>query len=191
MRLDAYLAFKFVREGRGQSALIVGGAAVGVAVVIFLSALIDAVQRQIIAQTLDVLPHVVVHMPDERVRQRPEAAGVVSIAAIDRPAQRARSVEQWPAVMAALEGLKGTAGASPTVTGPAFASRGAANRSVTLLGIDPDRFARVIAIRPRIKRGALRLGGSDVVIGTELAKDLGVDSASPCASRRRPASRPA
>ncbi len=179
MRLDAFLAWKFLREGRGQSGLIVGGAAVGVAVVIFLTALIDAVQRQIIAQTLDVLPHIVVRMPDERVRALPEREGVAQVALVDRPAQRVHSVEQWPAVMTALEALPGTVCVSPTVTGPAFAGRGTASRSVTMLGVDPDRFSRVIAIRPRIKRGSLRLGGSDVVIGTELAKDLGVDVGAP------------
>ena len=179
MRLDAFLAWKFLREGRGQSALIVGGAAVGVAVVIFLTGLIDAVQRQIVAQTLDVLPHIVVKMPDERVRELPEKEGSATIATVDRPAQRVHSVEQWPAILRALEALPGTICVSPTVTGPAFAGRGTASRSVTMLGVDPDRFARVIAIQPRMKRGRLRLGGSDVVIGTELAKDLGVDVGEP------------
>jgi lipoprotein-releasing system permease protein len=178
VRLDLFLALRFLREGRGQSGLIVGGAAVGVAVVVFLSALIGAVQRQIIAQTLDVLPHIVVRMPDERTREVGPAEGV-SFAAVDQPAQRVHSVEQWPAIQRALEELPGVVASSPTVTGPAFASRGTASRSVTLLGVEPERFAKVITILPRIKRGQLRLGGNDVVVGVELAKELGVKLGDP------------
>jgi lipoprotein-releasing system permease protein len=63
---------------------------------------------------------------------------------------------------------------SATVTGPAFAVRGNAQRSVALFGVDAERFSRVIRIRDKIAAGALRVSGTEAVIGSELAGDLGV-----------------
>jgi lipoprotein-releasing system permease protein len=59
--------------------------------------------------------------------------------------------------------------------GPAFAVRGEANKAVTLVGIEPERYNRVIALDERITAGALRVGSGEVVIGIELARDLGAD----------------
>jgi lipoprotein-releasing system permease protein len=60
------------------------------------------------------------------------------------------------------------------VSGPAFAVRGTANKSVALLGVDPDRYERIVRIQDYMVQGRFRITGTDGVIGTELAKDLGV-----------------
>ena len=176
MHTDLFLAVKFVREGRAQSLLLVTAAAIGITVVFFLTALVVAVERTMIAQTLDVLPHIVVRRPDAVAKPSitTPGAGIIE-EQVYPPEQRVRSIENWPVVFAELEGLGGVSAVSPVASGPGVATRGAARRSVTVLGVEPDRFSAVITVRPRLRAGTLDLVGSEAVIGTELAADLGVE----------------
>ncbi len=64
--------------------------------------------------------------------------------------------------------------ASPMVSGPAFATRGSASKSVVLMGVDADRYRRIVKLDGDIVAGVFRIAGTDALIGTELAKDLGV-----------------
>lgn len=60
------IATKFLREGKAQSALILLGIGVGVAVIVFLTALIDGLQANTIERTLGTQAHIRVQPPDER-----------------------------------------------------------------------------------------------------------------------------
>jgi lipoprotein-releasing system permease protein len=64
---------------------------------------------------------------------------------------------------------------SPVAGGSALVVRGAASRAVTVTGIEPDAYFRIVDIGDKIVRGSARLTGTDILIGTELANDLGVD----------------
>ena len=87
---------------------------------------------------------------------------------------RVRSIEQWQQVLASIGTMPGVVAATPTAAGAAFASRGPATKSVTLRGIDPESFARVIEVVPKMKAGRFALEGAEAIIGTVLASDLGV-----------------
>ena len=87
---------RFLREGRSQSLLTILGAAVGVTVLVFLSALITGLEKRLIKQTLGTQAHIVVRPPDEVARpMRSDADGVVFAARVERTAQRARSIVGW------------------------------------------------------------------------------------------------
>lgn len=174
MRTDLFLAWRFLRDGRAQTWLLIAGATIGVSVVFFITALIDAVQTTMVAQTLDVLPHIVVRRPDEALRESATTDSVLEFPTVFKPAQRLRSLENWPALMAEFERTPGVIAVSPTATGPAMAIRATATRSVTLMGIEPTRFPKVISVLPRLRAGKWSLDGNQAVIGTELANDFGV-----------------
>src|SRR5512137_2776781 len=172
MRFEWFIAIRYLREGKAQTALVLGGATVGVAVLIFLTALISGLQRTLVAQTLSAQAHVFVKAPERVARPLPGP---------DRPADhvekvpdRIRSIEQWQQVMAALPAIPGVVAATPTAAGAAFASRGPATKSVALRGIEPESFARVIEILPRMRSGRFAMEGSEAIIGATLASDLGV-----------------
>ena len=59
------------------------------------------------------------------------------------------------------------------MSGPGFALRGDATKSVTITGIEPETYFDVIALPRRSSPGATNVGPLDIIIGTELAKDLG------------------
>jgi len=175
MPISWFLALRFLREGRMQSVLIVAGVSVGVAVMVFLSALIDGLQTSLVAQTLGTQAHVVVRPPDEVARplRRPEA-GVAIAARVEQTAQRARSIVGWQQVVTALAAMPGVTEVSPVVTGPAVALRGNATRAVVLYGVDPERFGRIYPVRQRMVAGRFDPTSTSCVIGRELAVDLGV-----------------
>jgi lipoprotein-releasing system permease protein len=64
--------------------------------------------------------------------------------------------------------------ASPAVTGSAVVVRGDVSRVIGLTGMIPDLYFRVVALPDKIVRGSTRLDGTDILIGTELAADLGI-----------------
>lgn len=174
MWIEWTLAVKFLREGRIQSALILVGIAVGVAVIVFLTALIVGLQHNIINRTLGTQAHIKVESPDEVNRVLPAGAGVVQLTLETRRAQRLRSINNWQQVRDALDVLPQVTAVSPVISGPAFARRGEAVESVALVGIDVERYSRVIPLGEDIIAGKLRVGAGDAVIGSQLARDLGV-----------------
>ena len=173
MPVSLFLALQFLREYRSQTALTVGAVAIGVAVMVFLSALITGLQTSLIERTLGTQAHIVVKPIEERARPLLESGELLRH--IERPAQRVRPIAEWQRVDGWLRADPEIVATSPTAIGDAFATQGSANRPVQILGVVPERFDQVIPVSQRMTRGAYRLEGAETVIGIELAADLGVD----------------
>ncbi len=175
MPFEWMVALRYLREGRAQSLLILAGVAVGVGVIVFLSALIGGLQDSLIQRTLGTQAHIVLKRPDEMPRALIDRDGAVGVTArVERPAQRLRSVLQWQQVMDRVGRVPGVTAVTPTVTGSAFARQGTANRAVLLRGVDPASFQRIIDIGARIVSGRFDVTAADAVIGVELAGALGL-----------------
>ena len=173
MPFEWIAALRFLQEGRMQSLLIIVGVGVGVAVIVFMSALLSGLQAKLVRRTLSSQAHIVL-LPAEEVA-RPQVAGEGALNRVQKQAQRLRSIDQWQQLRARLEGWPEIAAVSPVASGPAFAVRGDASKAVTLLGIDPGRYNRVVDLAGRLAAGELRVGAGETVIGIELAKDLGAE----------------
>jgi lipoprotein-releasing system permease protein len=171
---ELFVALRFLREGRAQTALILGGTTVGVAVIVFLTALIGGLQATLVEQTLSSQPHVVLKRPDREARVLPGAAREAVAATVEKAPERERSVEGWPEVLALVRAAPGVVAATPTASGPAFATRAEVSRSIALRGVEPESFEAVIQVRRKLIAGAFRPSGADAVIGSVLAKDLGL-----------------
>jgi len=76
-------------------------------------------------------------------------------------------------VRAEIERIPGVVGVTPIVSGPGFARRGDATKSVTITGIEIESYFEVIALPEKIISGRQDVGPLDIIIGVELAKDLG------------------
>ncbi|MEY2632033.1 MAG: hypothetical protein RIR00_687 [Pseudomonadota bacterium] len=163
-------ALRFLREGRTQTLLIIVGVGVGVAVIVFMSALLSGLQGNLIRRTLSSQAHIVLLPPEEVARPQGQGGSALNL---QKQAQRLRSIDQWQLLRSTLEGWPEIAAVSPVASGPAFAVRGEANKAVTVLGIEPEVYNRVIALRERLQAGELRVQAGEAVIGIELAKDLG------------------
>ncbi|MBS7349083.1 MAG: ABC transporter permease [Comamonas sp.] len=174
MWMQWLIATRFLREGKTQSLLILVGIAVGVAVLVFLTALVNGLQANIIERTLGTQAHIKIEPPQERNLIAPPPAGTVQLLLESQRAQRLRSINNWQQVRDLLEAMPALAAVSPLMAGPAFARRGEATVSVSLLGIDPPRYQRMVDVQSAIVQGQFRLHAQDALIGQQLAADLGL-----------------
>ena len=155
-----------------QTVLILAGVTGGVAVIIFLTTLISQLQVSIIDKTLGSQAHVVIRPPQaaNHTTLSPD-----STAAIIQPrAQRLRSVDQWTSVVQLAAQTPGVLAVSPMVSGAGFAVRADASQSIALMGVEPQAFQRIVRMAKYLRQGLFDVSGTNVVIGSELAKDLGI-----------------
>lgn len=168
---------RFLREGRLQSLFIICGAGIGVAVIVFMSALLDGMQANLFRRVLSSQAHIVLERPKEVARplqlMRP---GESALPTIQKPSQRLSSIDQWQKVRDAMLLRPDVLAVSPTVTGPAFAVRGDASQAISLIGIVPEQYTRIVRLPEKIVSGSFRLTNTDVLIGIQLADDLGVQA---------------
>ena len=175
MPFEWFVALRYLRDAKGQTALILAAVSVGVSVVVFLSALINGLQVSLVDKTLGSQPHVSIRVPREAPRPLTEPTSALAITRnVQASAQRLRSIDQWPVVMTGLEHVPGVTAVSATVSGAGFAIRGDAKAPILVTGIDPERFLAIIDVRKKTVAGRFEVAGDDVVIGSVLASDLGV-----------------
>jgi lipoprotein-releasing system permease protein len=174
MSFEWILALRFLREGRMQTALIMAGTTVGVAVIIFITALMNGLQASLATRTLSTQPHVTVRAPDDAPTPVVQSAvGRAVLARIEPRVQRLRSIDQWERVQRELVRMPHVVDVSPVTTGSGFAFRGNASKSIALMGIVPETFDHIVKVTDKLTAGAFRVGPGEAVIGIELAKDLG------------------
>lgn len=166
-------ALRFMREGAMQTLLIVFGVGLGGGVIIFMSAALAGLQANIVRRTLNFQAPIVVVAPD-RVARPLRGDGAAEAALVQPRSQQLRSIDQWQKVLAAIAQLPDVTAATPVVSGPGFALRGDANRAVTITGIEPATYFAVVALADKVVAGRVELGTTGILIGTELANDLGV-----------------
>lgn len=174
--IEWYIAYRFLKEGRTQSLLIFLGAAVGVAVIVFLTALIGGLQDSLIETTLGSQAHIVIEpLEEETLEIYTASAGEVVFSRMEPRSQRERSLNRWQQLRDEIETTPGIRDIAPVATGPGFAIRGAARKAIRLIGIEPESYAGIVDIEDRLIAGDFRLSDSSVVLGKTLAENLGVD----------------
>jgi lipoprotein-releasing system permease protein len=171
---EVFVALRFLREGRSQTVLILAGATVGVAVLIFISALIGGLQVVLLDKTLSSQAHLTLKRPERIARVLPGAPGTAVSAVVEKVPERIRSIEQWQRAVDLARAAPGIVAAAPTAAGSAFASRAEVSKSVALRGIEEESFDGVIRIRSKMIAGRFRVQGTETVIGSVLASDLGL-----------------
>lgn len=175
MPFEWLVAFRFLREGRVQTSFIIGGVAIGVGVIVFMSALLSGLQANFVKRVLTGQAHIQLLPPKEVVRPLYQSQNEgVHAHILQSPLQRLKSIDQWQSVTGQIRAFPEVSIVSPAVTGSAFILRGAANRAITVLGIDPDLYFRIVPMPEKMVHGQARVTVSDILIGTELASDLGV-----------------
>ena len=169
------VALRFLREGRMQTLLIIVGVAAGVAVIAYISALINGLQSSTLTKTLGAQAHITIRSPDDLVTPAalPEPGSTLLTETQPR-AQRLRSVANWQALVPLLESMPAIAGVSPAVSGAGLALRGEATQAIALTGVELDRYDRVVGLRSKVISGVARLLPGEAIVGRELAADLGV-----------------
>ena len=173
------VAVRFLREGRLQTVFIIAGVAIGVGVIVFMSALLSGMQSNFMRRVLSTQSHIQLVQPQQVTRAlrtgKDAPPGQVQGAIVQPPLQQNKSIDQWQAVLTQVRAMPDVRVVSPVVSGPALVLRGNATKAVTVSGIEPETYFRIVDFSDKMVRGNTRLGGSDVLIGIDLSSDLGVD----------------
>ena len=177
------VAIRFLREGRLQTIFIIAGVAIGVGVIVFMSALLSGMQANFIRRVLSAQAHIQLLPPRDVTRplrigppaSATSAAGELMAELVQPPLQRLKSIDQWQAVAQQIRAIPGVLVVTPVAAGSALAVRGSASRAISVAGIEPEMYYRIVDLNSKIVRGTVRLTGTDILIGTDLASDLGVE----------------
>lgn len=179
------VALRFLREGRLQTIFIILGVTIGVAVIVFMSALLAGLQSNFINRVLSSQSHIQLLPPREVARPlrgatdnaaRSDAASVIEGAIVQAPLQRLKSIDQWQAIAGQIREMPEVLVVSPMAGGSALVLRGNVSRSVSLIGIEPEQYFRIVDLNDKMVRGSARLSGTDILVGIELASELGLDA---------------
>jgi len=167
------VALRFLREGRMQTVLIVGGAAIGVSVIFFITAVLTGVQQDLIRRVMGSQAHVVVKPPEETVTPLVAGGDVERLPSVQARPQRLNSIDGWAPMAHLIEITPGVRAVAPVATGAALAIKGNATRSIVIIGTELDSYLRVVQLADKLKTGVLDMRPGDAVIGIDLAHDLG------------------
>lgn len=172
---ERHVAIRFLREGRMQTVLIIVGVAAGVAVVAYISALITGLQSNTLNKTLGAQAHVTLSARDAVViPARTSVVGTAELVQTQPRVQRPHSMDNWQLLVPVLEAMPEVVAVSPTVNGSGLALRGEASKAISLVGVELERYDKIVHLRSKIVAGQARLGPGEGIIGRELADDLGV-----------------
>lgn len=168
------LALRFLAQSRAQTLIILVGIVIGVAVIVFLSALIGGLQANIIDRTLGTQAHLSLSPAEQRNQRAVGAADTWQLVLDDPRAQRLRSLPDWQRLLPALEAMPDIVAVSPLVAGPALARRGEARAAISLIGVDPVRYARIVPVPDKLLEGNFQLLPGQAAVGEQLAETLGL-----------------
>ena len=170
------VAIRFLQEGKIQTGFIAVGIAIGVAVIVFMSALLAGVQSNFVNRVLTGQAHI--QLLNQKETVRPLRAGVAGegqeLAQLQVPLQRLKGIDQWQSWATLLGQIPQVSVLSPAVTGAALVTRGSATRSVSVVGVQPEVYFKIIPMTDKMVQGQALINSESILIGTELASDLGL-----------------
>jgi lipoprotein-releasing system permease protein len=171
---ETHIAFRFLLKGRGQTVLLLGGIAIGVAVQFFLSALIGGLQESLIEKTVGSAPHIYV-LPPDRLPTSLLAADGVAVDSRRVPYSEDREVLSWETYVDVLKSAPGILAVSPVAGGQGFIERGGATENVAVRGIRPADGGRVYGFDHNLVAGRSDISGDEALVGRTIADKLRLD----------------
>lgn len=169
------VATRFLREGRMQSLFIIVGVAIGVGVIVFMSALLAGMQGNLFRRVLSSQAQITLERPKEQATLVAVAPQGGSIAAtVQKPSQRMNTIDQWQKVRNQMQARDDVLAVSPSASGPALVVRGSATQAISLIGIEPEAYIKIVPLPEKMVAGSYRMTNTDMIIGMQLASDMGV-----------------
>lgn len=168
----AKLAIRHLLSQPGQTALLMAGVALGVGVFIFMSALIGGLASLLTLRTVGSIPHVVLEMSDRDPAILTDAPGAQVV--LQKDLSRREQIAIWQPLVSIVENTAGVTAVSPQIRGSAYVERGQALAPVGAIGVIPGQLSAIADIEGAIVAGSANLPADGVLIGSRLARDLGL-----------------
>ena len=154
--LSVNIGMRYAGSSHGHLSLVtfvaLAGLALSVSVLLFVQGVVAGFERELTNRILRVIPHVSV-----RARE---------------------SIATSPELLQLIGGIPHVEGSAAVIEGQALLSSGQKVRGITITGIEPDQYRRVSRINQYVRGGdliALNPGQYGIIVGDNLAKDLGLE----------------
>ena len=145
------IARRFLSASKGQTALIVFGIAIGVAVQVFVGILITSLQASLIDGTIGSSSQVTI-----------------------RPAGDNATLSDWEGMVQTADGMADIKSVSPAADSPAFLLRSGRTVPILLRGFQMDRAEKIYDFDGRIYEGRKPAADGEIMSGRELNAELGL-----------------
>lgn len=176
MRFEAKIALRYLVSARFQSGLLVLGVSIGVVVFTFIAALMNGLSVRLTNDITGNVAHVTLE-PELRVPRAfmasPNGRALFAI----QPGHNVRSViRSYRSALDVAARMDGVRSVVAEVLGNVTLARGEQNIAVAVTGVEAEDADEIAPIGQSIVRGRLELGVGNIVVGSRLAKELGVDA---------------
>ncbi|MCG9063867.1 ABC transporter permease [Laribacter hongkongensis] len=168
------VAWRLMREGRFQSLLILAGVTIGVAVVVYITAVVNGLQANIIEKTLSTQAHIVLKPREDRNRRLIDLPARELMTEIETRTQRENTIDDWERRRQVATSIAGIRTSAAIASGPGFATKGGVRKSVSLIGVELEDYQRIVPLEAKLQAGKVQLPQGTVLIGNELARELGI-----------------
>lgn len=159
--------------------LIVLGIAIGVAVMVFITALIDGLQADLIEKTVGRAPHIILSSAESDARGAETSKNGNKVLTIDMTQNLQRSIAEWNTLEKSIQADSRSKAVLPVIEGSGLIRRGQITRSVMLKGLDLTKADRIYHITQSITAGNSQPSSGSVLIGSGLATVLAIKPGDP------------
>lgn len=172
MLYAAKIAIRHLLSTPGQTALLMMGVACGVGVFIFMSALIGGLATLLTERTVGNIPHITLEMAERDPVRLIPGTGVQL--AVQKNLDRREQIMVWEPAVQVIGATPEVTAVSPQIRGSAFVRRGQAVAPVGVVGVKPEKLSVIADIGGAMVAGSSALPPNDVLIGQQLAGELGL-----------------
>jgi lipoprotein-releasing system permease protein len=169
-KYEFMIAWRFLVKGRFQTLLIILGISMGVAVQLFLSALIGGLQISLIDKTVGAAPHITVMPVDTIPKKINNTQGNISDNKKVFYSER-REIFSWQQYVMEIKTEPGVEIAAPVVNGPGFAEKGDTVVPVAIKGVSAEGLG-IYRIKEKLLAGGVELSGENILMGKAIAERL-------------------
>lgn len=170
------VAWRYLSSNIMQTTLLVTGVALGVVAFVFITALINGLALLLTAETTGSIAHITLEPP---IRTAPVLMEGDDYAATPVSTSQRSLIRDWTTLGDMIEQIPGVIAVRPEIDGNGFLVRGEAVAPVAVKGVEPEKLSVVAPIAQNLVRGSADLSAGSLLIGGELARDLGLNVGQP------------
>jgi lipoprotein-releasing system permease protein len=171
MPFSLLVAWRYITANSLQTLLLVLGVSLSVVVFVFITALINGLSLFLTQEITSKIAHIELEPVNKIARVLTADSRFVAqpVSTLQR-----KQIRNWQQVIEIAESIPGVSVISPIVDGNAFLVRGEATQPIAIQGVEPSKIDAITKISSYIIKGTADLTTGGLIIGADLADELGL-----------------
>ncbi|WP_299269865.1 ABC transporter permease [uncultured Psychrosphaera sp.] len=171
MPFSLLVAWRYITANSLQTLLLVLGVSLSVVVFVFITALINGLSIFLTQETTSKIAHIELEPANKiaRVLTNDNRFVAQPVSTLQR-----KQIRNWQQVIEIAGSTPGVSVISPIVDGNAFLVRGEATQPIAIQGVEPSKVDAITNISSYIIKGTAELTTGGLIIGADLADELGL-----------------